>query len=147
MLFINKVSQEYEMDAALSIRKIVFVDEQKVPLEMEHDEHDATAHHYLAIDGGIPCGTARWRETLDGIKLERFAVLKKYRNQGIGSALVEVALMDIRKLLGPDDSRKIYMHSQVSAVPFYEKLGFKKTGPVFLECDIEHYMMILENNS
>jgi predicted GNAT family N-acyltransferase len=142
MLFINKISQGYEMDAAFSIRHIVFVGEQHVPEEMEHDEHDINAHHYLALDNGVPCGTARWRETSDGVKLERFAVLKNYRGQGIGSALVEVVLMDVREKKA---GMKIYLHSQLDAVPFYEKFGFKKSGPVFDECGIGHYMMILEN--
>jgi predicted GNAT family N-acyltransferase len=143
MLFINKISQDYEMDAAMSIRNNVFVSEQHVPKEMEHDEHDATSHHYLAIDNGIPCGTARWRETSVGVKLERFAVLKNYRGQGIGAALVEVVLMDVRKTIASGSGKKIYLHSQVNVMPFYEKFGFKKTGPVFDECGIEHYMMIL----
>jgi predicted GNAT family N-acyltransferase len=52
MLYINKVAQDYELTAALSIRNMVFVDEQKVPHDMEHDEFDATANHYLAIENG-----------------------------------------------------------------------------------------------
>jgi predicted GNAT family N-acyltransferase len=144
MLYIQKVVQDYQMDAALSIRNIVFVDEQKVPEDLEHDEHDATAHHYLAIDNDTPCGTARWRETADGVKLERFAVLKNYRDKGVGSSLVQVVLMDVRNYLASNPQANVYLHSQLEAVPFYEKLGFKTTGPMFAEAGINHFKMVLE---
>lgn len=142
MLLVDKISRPDELDAAMSIRNMVFVDEQHVPADMEHDEYDAFARHFLARIDGRPCGTARWRKTEEGIKLERFAVLKDFRKKGVGSALVAAVLKDIRAF--PDLAGKpIYMHSQADAVLFYEKFGFVKSGPQFEECGIKHYKMTL----
>ena len=41
------------------IRKAVFVEEQAVPLQLELDEYDATATHFLLRDGVMPLATAR----------------------------------------------------------------------------------------
>ena len=80
-------------------------------------------------------GTARYRVTNNGTKLERFAVLKTYRNRGVGKALVEFIL----DTLNQDD---IYLHAQESVVDFYTPLGFKKIGKQFFEADIPHWKMI-----
>ena len=39
------------------------------------------------------------------------------------------------------DGKKIYLHSQLKAVPFYERNGFVKTGEPFKEAGMEHYHM------
>nr|GFD49624.1 hypothetical protein [Tanacetum cinerariifolium] len=56
----------------------------------------ATTRHYLARVDGQPAGAARWRPTANGVKLERFAVLDEFRNQGVGEALVKQVLADVR---------------------------------------------------
>ena len=43
----------------LAIRQRVFVEEQGVPRELEHDAHDASAIHLLALSDRDPVGTAR----------------------------------------------------------------------------------------
>jgi predicted GNAT family N-acyltransferase len=137
-----KVSDPVMLSQAFEIREKVFVEEQKVPKEEEIDDFEVQSHHFLAIYNSIPCGAARWRITAHGIKLERFAVLKEYRNRGIGSALVEEVLADIQKT--PDTSGKtIYLHAQLGAVDLYLKFGFSKVGDIFEECAIKHYKMVL----
>jgi hypothetical protein len=49
--------------------------------EEELDEHEVTSTQFLAFHSGVSCGTARWRFTEKGVKLERFTVLKPYRNK------------------------------------------------------------------
>ena len=105
----------------------------------EYDEFEDSSIHFLAIENNIPLGTARWRVKGDKIKLERFAVLEEARGKGVGAALVNAVVDDITK---ENRKEQMYMHAQVHAVPFYEKLGFTKQGDLFLECDIEHYTMI-----
>ena len=119
------------------IRKKVFVIEQKVRPEEEFDEFENTSNHYLGYYGTIKAGTARWRNTDEGIKLERFAVLQKYRDKGIGSAILKRVLDDIK-----GEGKKIYLHAQLPAVKFYERAGFVKEGDMFSECNIDHYKMI-----
>jgi predicted GNAT family N-acyltransferase len=124
---------------AFEIRRKVFVEEQKVPAEEEFDEFEEESSHFLAMIGEIPVGTARWRFTENGIKLERFAVLEDFRHKHVGSKILTSVLEDVRV-----HSKKVYLHAQIQAVKFYERFGFIKKGEIFLECDIEHYKMELD---
>ena len=126
-------------EATLSIRRVVFIDEQKVDPEIEF-EYESESVHFLLIDEGIPVSTGRYRITDKGIKLERFATLAQYRNRGYGS----VILNEILKTVMPMD-REIYLNAQSGAIPFYKKHGFVVKGDRFYEADIEHFKMILEN--
>jgi len=137
---VDIVSSEDDLDRAFFVRQKVFVEEQKVSAEEEFDEFEKQSRHFLARNGKLePVGTARWRSTAEGIKLERFAVLNSARGTGVGSALVESVLMDIKSQKGTDQS--LYLHAQLSAVPLYKKFGFKEIGHHFLECDIWHVAM------
>lgn len=118
------------------IRQKVFVEEQKVDPALEYDEYESVARHFLLYTDGVPAATARWRETDKGIKLERFATLVMYRNQGLGAKLLQKVLEDVIPA-----GKKIYLHSQLKAIPFYERHGFKKIGEQFTEANIEHFRM------
>ncbi|GAB3645472.1 GNAT family N-acetyltransferase [Echinicola sediminis] len=137
---VQKARTEEELKEAFEIRREVFVREQRVSPEDEYDEFEEDSTHFLAMLEGKAAGTARWRFTEKGIKLERFAVLRAARGKGVGQALVAAALRDVQE--HPEaKGRLIYMHAQLSAVPLYEKFGFLKVGDIFTECDIEHYQM------
>ena len=71
------------------------------------------------------------RNTDKGIKLERFAVLTKYRSSGVGKRLVEEVLKDVLPM-----KQKIYLHAQIQTVDFYQKLSFEKDGEIFEEAGI-----------
>jgi predicted GNAT family N-acyltransferase len=126
-------------EKANRIRQEVFVLEQRVDPKLEYDEYEADAIHYLLSIEGEAVATARWRETEKGIKLERFATLISYRNKGLGAEL----LQDIMEEVLPA-GKKIYLHSQIKAIPFYERHGFVKIGDMFTEAEIEHYKMIYQ---
>ena len=129
-------------DHARKIRFEVFVKEQGVPEELEYDGEDANAKHYLLCFNGKPIATARWRQTSKGVKLERFALLKEYRNLGLGRNILDAVLEDVEKLSLP-----IYLHSQDRAVSFYERRGFRIVGEAFREAGITHYKMIWPQTS
>jgi predicted GNAT family N-acyltransferase len=139
----SKVSDIRDLDAAFTIREKVFVQGQGVPADDEYDQHDrqATTRHYLVRVDGQPAGAARWRPTDKGVKLERFAVLDEFRNQGVGAALVQAVLADVRA--EAPDAAQVYLHAQLRAIPLYERTGFRKVGDMFEECDIQHYKMVL----
>lgn len=120
-----------------TIRKKVFVDEQNCPPELEWEYEDESVHFLCTVDG-LPAGAARWRKTETGFKLERFAVLKEFRNMGVGGALVEAVLKAL-----PADAAYIYLHAQTRAAGLYEKFGFVKEGAEFEEAGIRHYKMVL----
>jgi predicted GNAT family N-acyltransferase len=136
MIQVNKVKTKSEIDSIFSIRNRVFVLEQNVDAAEEYDEDDQKCTHFIAYCNGEACGTARWRFKDKGIiKLERFAVLKEYRNTGVGAALVKAVLQDLPY------ATKVMLHAQLHAVPFYEKMGFKSYGPQFEEAGIQHFAM------
>lgn len=138
MIRISKINdnETTAIETAFGIRRKVFVEEQKVDPTLEYDEHENIATHYLAYYNDFPCGTARWRRTENGVKLERFAVLAEYRNKGIGDALVQKVLEDVLPL-----HQKVYLHSQLRACNLYRRHGFVEEGDVFVEAGIEHYKM------
>ncbi len=140
MIEIRKIESLESEDAkrAFAIRETVFVEEQDVDPELEWDKFEAESNHYLVLKDHQPAGTARWRETDKGVKLERFAVLPEFRNQGIAGNILARILEDVRPL-----GKKIYLNAQLRAVPLYERAGFVKQGETFFEADIEHYYMEL----
>ncbi|UZD24630.1 GNAT family N-acetyltransferase [Algoriphagus halophytocola] len=141
-LQVEKITRNDQLKSAYWIREQVFVLEQGVnPLE-EYDDHESESIHFLACLNEEPVGTARWRFTPNGVKLERFAVLEKARGKGVGQALVAAVLKDVST--DSQAASKIkYLHAQLSAVPLYAKFGFKKVGDIFEECNIKHYKMQL----
>jgi predicted GNAT family N-acyltransferase len=142
MIEVRRITDPADQQVAFSIRREVFVDEQRVPAEEEYDRYEAISRHFLAYANGEPAGTARWRFTDKGVKLERFAVCRQHRGQQVGSALVEAVLTDVRQ--HPQyHGQPIYLHAQLAAMPLYTKFGFRPVGDLFLECDIEHYKMEL----
>jgi predicted GNAT family N-acyltransferase len=139
MITVSRFRSENKLlfDTALQIRETVFVIEQKVDPVLEYDEFEESSRHYLIYLDDKPVGTARWRETTEGIKLERFAVLKGYRNKQIGAQLLKQVMKDVL-LLG----KQIYLHAQINALSFYEREGFSTIGDTFEEAEIIHYKMI-----
>ena len=121
---------------AFEIRNRVFVEEQKVNREEEYDSHEDKSIHFLLLKDEQPIGTARWRFTDNGIKLERFAVLSEHRNEGAGSFLVNEVLKDVIP-----HKKNIYLNAQVAAMNVYARAGFVKEGEMFVEANIEHYRM------
>ena len=137
-LHVQKAITKEDLEKVFSIRKIVFVDEQGCPPEIEWcNEEEAT--HFLAVVNHYPCGACRWRRTDDGYKLERFAVLKAFRGKGVGRALIATALDDL-----PADATYIYLNSQLDAMSLYGKFGFKAEGDQFEEAGIQHFRMVKE---
>jgi predicted GNAT family N-acyltransferase len=121
---------------ARKIREEVFISEQQVDEALEYD-HEEESEHYILTDHGEPKATARWRETPNGIKLERFAVPMEFRSKGLGSILLHRVLGDVLPLAKP-----IYLHAQITAVNYYTKAGFVCEGELFYEAGIAHYRMV-----
>ena len=135
-LHVQKALCKEELEKVFAIRKIVFVDEQKCPPELEYENEDVSIH-FLALSNHKPCGACRWRKTKEGYKLERFAVLKEYRGKGVGRALVASALDDL-----PSDAKYIYLNSQLDAMSLYSSFGFIAEGEQFEEAGIQHFRMV-----
>ena len=133
---VKYVNNDKEIDICLSIRRKVFVEEQNIPENIEMDDELVQSICVCAILDKQYVGTARYRETSSGIKLERFAVLKEHRGLGVGKALVKFILDNL------DQDQDIYLHAQEAVVDFYLLLGFKKVNDRFYEAEIPHWKMI-----
>ena len=121
---------------ASPIRFEVFVNEQRVPAEMELDDMDAHCVHAVAFRESIPVGTGR---LLPDGHIGRMAVLKRYRRQGVGAAMLK------RLIQAAHDrgDREVALSAQVHAVPFYRAHGFVEEGGVYEEAGIAHQAMRL----
>ena len=131
-----------DLESALAIREIVFIEEQSVPSNLERDEEDATAYHVLAYLGGHAIGTGRLvmlaappeGETGRWGRVGRMAVLDAYRKRGIGEKIL-AALEREAARRGLDS---LLLHAQVYARDFYLKQGYVETGVGFEEAGIPH---------
>lgn len=137
MLQVIKISDQKDLETAWAIRKVVFVIGQNCAEEIEWEYEDESTH-FLALYDGVPAGTARWRKTDKGYKLERFAVLEEFRNKGVASGLLKTVIADL-----PEKDKLIYLHAQLTAKGLYAKHGFTEVGDHFWEADIEHVKMKL----
>lgn len=120
------------------IRRTVFIEEQKVPENLEWDESDDDCIHILATDNNSkPVGTARI--TADG-HIGRMAVLKAHRGHGIGSAMLKQLIEQAREQL----LARVIVHAQITAMPFYARHGFVAISDEFMDAGIPHKTMQLE---
>ncbi|MFK7808410.1 MAG: GNAT family N-acetyltransferase [Saprospiraceae bacterium] len=71
------------------------------------------------------------------LKMRQVAVDPSCQKKGIGKLLV-AASEDFAVANG---FKKMVLHARYVAVPFYEKLGYKKVGRPFTEVEIKHYKM------
>jgi len=133
---VSKVTDPAELEKVFAIRRKVFVVEQNCPPELEWEFEDESTHFLATVDGE-PAGACRWRKTDKGYKLERFAVLARFRGKGVGQELVKAVLADL-----PADAAYVYMHARIQAISLYEKFNFIKIGDEFEEAGIRHYKMV-----
>lgn len=127
------------MEHVLAIRRAVFVNEQGVDEEIEMDGLDPLCRHYLLWADGEPAATLRVRRVGNVTKLERMAVLRGFRRQGIGSALLEHVVADYRR---EPSGNSFVLHAQEAAVEFYARFGFSPEGQGFEEAGIPHRRMV-----
>jgi predicted GNAT family N-acyltransferase len=119
------------------IRELVFVQEQRVPPELEWDDRDVGALHLLAeTAAGQAIGTAR---LLAGGHIGRMAVLPQWRRRGVGSAL----LRELVRIAREREDCTPFLNAQTRAEDFYRRHGFVAEGAEFLDAGIPHRRMIL----
>lgn len=138
MFDVKLVTTDEDRARAFSLREEVFVKEQGVPLSLELDEHDATAIHFIVNAGNETIATARIREIEPNIgKVERVCVLDTYRGKRLGVLIMEA----VEQYAQNTDFKKLKLHAQSYAVPFYEKLAYVVTSPEFMDAGIPHRAM------
>jgi|AntDeeMinimDraft_4_1070355.scaffolds.fasta_scaffold00013_91 predicted GNAT family N-acyltransferase len=122
-------------DAISELRQTVFIQEQQVPPELEWDDTDRIAIHYLVRDdAGHPLATARLYPEEDGAGgIGRMAVSRDQRHQGLGTAL-------LRQMMHDAFSEYDYfvLSAQERAVDFYRRLGFYVVSDSYMDAGIPH---------
>lgn len=117
------------------IREFVFIGEQNVPEELEWDGKDETCVHVLARDDkDRAIGTARM--TADG-HIGRMAVLRAWRNRGVGSAMLTALITIARARQLP----WVQLDAQTQALDFYLRHQFEPQGETFMDAGIPHQHM------
>lgn len=124
---------------ALQIRRAVFVHEQKVPADLEIDDLETVSEHLVFYHNDTPIGTGRIYECEKGVfKVQRVAIDKEFRGQGIGAQL----LKEIERHIHMEHHGEwMVLDAQLHALPFYQKLGFQSEGPSFMDAGILHKKM------
>jgi predicted GNAT family N-acyltransferase len=131
------VSTEEELQDAYSIRKEVFVHEQRVPEEMEIDEYEDAATHFVLYKDKRVIGAGRFR-VLEGIgKVERICVKQNVRGTGAGKEIMR----GIEHFANDHHIKSLKLNAQTSAIPFYEGLGYEIVSEEFMDAGIPHKTM------
>ena len=136
-LRIRKYSWHSAPPQIRDIRQRVFVEEQKVPAELEWDETDQSADHFLVVDGCEAAATAR----LYGIPgatgfIGRMAVLPQYRGQKIGQTLLQHLICQ-----SAAHYSELQLSAQMYAVEFYRRAGFHLCSDPYDDAGIAHVDM------
>lgn len=132
------VTGDVELQEAFEVRRQVFVREQGISEDLTFDEHDREALHMVVKDGERVIGSARVQFLADNqAKLERMAVLKRYRRKGIGKEM----LLFLGTVWKDKQVQQVIIHAQFEVVPFYKLCGFDELGLPFWEAGIKHIKM------
>jgi GrpB-like predicted nucleotidyltransferase (UPF0157 family)/predicted GNAT family N-acyltransferase len=134
-----QIQKTTDIETCQHIRRDVFSLEQNIDPHLDVDGLDLVCNHYIIYADYIPVGTLRARPYKQNqFKLERVAILNEYRGLNLGHQLMKFAMHDLNHI------GELVLNSQMSAVPFYEKLGFQCVGePYVVEgTDIVHSRMV-----
>jgi len=131
-------TSERELKEAFEVRKKVFVEEQGISEHLELDGHDSEALHTVVKDGKRVIGTVRVLFlATNQAKLERMAILKPFRRQGVGRGIISFLNEELRNR----QITQIVLHAQYPVVAFYKSCGFVESGSPFFEAGIKHIKM------
>ncbi|HWJ89309.1 MAG TPA: GNAT family N-acetyltransferase [Pelagibacterium sp.] len=120
-----------------ALRREVFVLEQGVPEDIEHDADDLTATHIVGLAEGAVIAVARVAFKPDYAKIGRVAVARSHRGRAIGARLIAFAVEVARE----QGQKQCYLESQIDKIDFYSRLGFVAFGEEFLDAGIVHRKM------
>ncbi|MGB1092145.1 MAG: GNAT family N-acetyltransferase [Oceanobacter sp.] len=115
----------------ISVRRAVFIEEQGVPESLEIDQWDESSIHLLAFKDDVPLGCAR---LLPDGHFGRFAILRPYRQSGIGRRLFDCLEQTAIRM----GFNQLKAAAQCDALDFYLKAGFEANAPFFDDAGIPH---------
>lgn len=127
------------LDDTMTIRRPVFIIEEKVSEKDEIDGRDSQCLHYVAYKHNWqPVSCARvYLVGKDGWHIGRVATLAAFRGLGLASQVLQTIENNARS----HNIKKLELEAQVHAISFYENLGYIAFGDIFLDAGIEHRKM------
>lgn len=138
MLKVTHGTEAELIEQARFVREMVFIGEQGIAPELEYDELDPECIHFVGMLDDEPVTTARLRPIGEGIgKVERVATLAAVRGNGYAKELM-LAIEDVARI---HELYELKLGAQLTALPFYERLGYEAFGDEFLDAEIPHRMM------
>jgi ElaA protein len=131
-----------EVCGAIDVREEVFCREQHVPRSEEIDGRDEEALHVVALDPDSQrvIATLRLLFDADRAKLGRVAVEREWRNHGIASRMLDLALDGVRER----GCVQVRLAAQLQATGLYRRAGFAVESEPFDEAGIAHVWMSLD---
>ena len=130
----------YNIKEIKEIRKVVFSDELNIPESYLFDEYDKTCNQFLIKNNEITIGALRLRKENNAIKLERMAILPKFRKMSFGLRTID----EIKRYCMAKNESKIFLDSIYDVRGFYRKCGFGEIGTIFERVGLPHIRMELE---
>ncbi|MFQ3543920.1 GNAT family N-acetyltransferase [Halobacillus rhizosphaerae] len=135
---IELVENDRQKQDAFQVRRLVFIEEQNVPEDREHDEFDETALHLVGYLHEKPVAAARIQFKDDYGKLERICVLKSERGSSYGRQLIQY----MEDVISSKSCSKVKLNSQTHAEGFYKLLGYQTISDSFIDAGIPHVTMM-----
>lgn len=138
MLIIQSGNEAALIEQARQVREIVFVQEQGIDASLEYDDLDDMCTHVVGLLDSEPVTTARLRKVDSTVgKVERVATIQAARGRGYGKEIMD----EVERVAKRQGLVELRLGAQLTALPFYEKLGYEAFGDEFLDADIPHRMM------
>lgn len=157
-MHIQAVEDERQFADAERVRIEVFVHEQGVDPDSEHDAIDddpRTLHVVAYDDDGEPIGAGRLiaphTDTMHGPgtpygamdpahpHIGRLAVTRAARGTGAGAALMSFLEKAALERHGAGGAVRVELSAQEQAMPFYERLGYIAHGEPYMDEGIRHF--------
>lgn len=138
MLIIQSGNEPALIEQAKQVREIVFVQEQGIDASLEYDDLDDMCTHVVGLLDSEPVTTARLRPVDSTVgKVERVATIQSARGHGYGKDI----MIEVERVAKRQGLVELRLGAQLTALPFYEKLGYEAFGDEFLDADLPHRMM------
>ncbi|WED54836.1 GNAT family N-acetyltransferase [Exiguobacterium profundum] len=138
MLIIQSGNEPALIEQAKQVREIVFVQEQGIDESLEYDDLDDMCTHVVGLLDSEPVTTARLRPVDSTVgKVERVATIQSARGHGYGKDI----MIEVERVAKRQGLVELRLGAQLTALPFYEKLGYEAFGDEFLDANLPHRMM------
>ena len=121
--------------ALLKLRTDVFVVEQRCPYpELDGRDLEPATEHLWFEAGGVPVATLRVLDDGAERAVGRVATAAGWRGRGLAARLMEEALASY-------GHGSLHLGAQAYLEGWYERFGFRRSGPDYVEDGIPHLPM------